>query len=208
MNYIKKVNKNIDFKLFMLFILSLPVYKLLNRPFGKIHSLFSFIDKWIPLVPAFILVYHSWMPFLLTNLFFFSRRDRKNFRLTLSHLFLSQWAAYITFLLFKTKVPRLAPSGNTVFENLIKFTYKIDKPYAAFPSIHAMTTFILIFSIFRSNWKLEYKAFSVFFSLLILASILLVKQHVFLDLLAGLLYAQLLYRPSLLFLQWMENKNK
>ena len=207
MNINKKLKNNIDFKLFLLFILSVPVYQLLNRPFGKFYNLFSSIDKRIPVVPSFILVYHSWMLFLLSNLVLFYRKDRKNFRLTLSHLFLGQWAAYITFAAFKTKVPRIPPIGNSFFENLIRFTYKIDNPYAAFPSIHAMTTFILIFSIIRSKLKLEYKAFSVFYSLLIIASTVLIGQHVFLDLLGGFVYTLVLYRPSYLFLHWMENKN-
>lgn len=206
MNVNKKPKNNFDIKLFLLFILSVPVYKLFNRPFGKVHNLFSSIDKLIPLVPSFILVYHSWMFFLLSNLFVFYRKDRKNYRLTLSHLFLGQWAAYITFAIFKTKVPRIPPAGNSFFESLVKFTYKIDNPYAAFPSIHTMTTFMFIFSVIRSKLKLEYKVFSVFYSLLIISSTVLVGQHVFLDIIAGFVYAVILYRPSYQFLHWMENK--
>lgn len=207
LNSNKKVKNNIDLKLFMFFVLSIPFYKLLNRPFGKIHNLFTPIDKKIPLLPAFILVYHSWMIFLLSNLFLLYPKNRKNFRWLLSHLFLGQWAAYITFILFKTKVPRNDPLGDSFFYNLIRLTYKVDRPYAAFPSIHAMTTFILIFSITTSTLKIKYKVFSIFYSLLIISSILLVRQHVFLDLLAGFVYACILYKPSYRFLLWMENKN-
>lgn len=203
---LSKIKNNLDFTLLALFLLSVPVFGLLNRPIGTVRDLHSYLDTLIPVVPPFIVVYHSWFPFLLYNLYRLYNKDRENFRILTSHLFIGQWAAYITFIFFQTDVTRAIDLGNSVFDKLVAFTYVIDNHYAGFPSVHALTTFALIITVIKSSQSLAYKTVAVFHSFLILASILLVKQHVFWDLPGGILYAALLYPLAKLFVREMEKK--
>lgn len=197
---------NIDFCLLLLFLASVPVFGLLNRPIGKVHDLHCWIDTLIPVVTPFILVYHSWFPFLLLNLYRLYRKDRGQFRRFASHLFLGQWAAYITFIFFQTDVTRALELGNSIFDKLVQLTYIVDNHYAGFPSVHALTTAALIINVVASKQSVPYKIFATFYGILIMASILLVKQHVFWDLPGGIVYALLLYPLTKVFVGELEKK--
>ena len=190
---LKELLKNPDVWLIVVFMLSVPVFGLLNRPIGKVWDIRIPLDDLIPVVPQFIVIYHTWFPFLLLNAFLLYRMNRVEYRKMMVHLVLGQWSAYATFLVFQTVVTRATNLGNSFFERVIALTYVIDNNYAGFPSVHALTTMILIMAVLRSKHKVGYKVFVVFYSCLILASILLVKQHVFWDLPAGLVYGLALY---------------
>lgn len=196
---LKALFKNPDFWLFAVYMLTVPIFGLLNRPIGRVWNLHIPLDDLIPLVPPFILIYHSWFPFLLANAFVLYRMNRVEYRKLMAHLILGQWAAYATFLVFQTVVTRASHLGNGFFERIISLTYGIDNTYAGFPSVHALTTMALIMAVLRSRHKPGYKPFAVLYSCLILVSILLVKQHVFWDLPAGLVYGLVLY-PLAVFL--------
>jgi hypothetical protein len=190
---IKALIKNPDFLLLLVFLINLPIFGLLNRPIGKVWDLYSPIDDLIPFVPAFILIYHLWFPFLLANAFAFYKFNRVEYRKLMAHFILGQWASYFTFLVFQTVVTRPSQLGSGFFNWAVSFTYNIDNNYAGFPSVHALTTMVLIMSVLRSKHKPGYKVFAILFCCLILASILLVKQHVFWDLPGGIVYALVLY---------------
>lgn len=197
---------NLDFCLLALFLLSVPVFGILNRPIGTVRDLHCYIDTIIPVVPPFILIYHSWFPFILFNLYRLYMKDRQNYRNFASHLFIGQWAAYITFIFFQTDVTRAIDLGNSIFDKLVALTYMIDNHYAGFPSVHALTTAALIINVLVSKQSWAYKVFASLYGVLIMASILLVKQHVFWDLPGGIVYAAFLYPLAKLFVKEMEKR--
>jgi len=196
-----KIVKNPDFLLLLIYILSLPLFGVLNRPIGTVHSLYASIDDTIPFVPQFILIYHSWFPLLMANAFALYKTQRAEYRKYMMHLIVGQFAAYITFIFFQTDVTRALDLGDSFFDKLVGLTYSIDNHFAGFPSVHALTTTALIMVVLRSKFKPVYKVFAIFYSLLILASILLVKQHVFWDLPAGIVYGVLTYPLAMLLLK-------
>lgn len=202
----KKILKNPDFLLLLIYILSLPLFGVLNRPIGTVRDLYVPIDDLIPFVPEFILIYHSWFPFLMANAFALYKTQRVEYRKYMMHLIVGQFAAYITFIFFQTDVTRALDLGDSFFEKIVALTFTIDNHYAGFPSVHALTTIALIMVVLRSKFKLGYKVFAIFYSLLILASILLVKQHVFWDLPAGIVYGVLTYPLAILLLRRIMQK--
>lgn len=202
----KKVKENIDLQLMLLYLLSLPLYHFLNRPIGQPRSLALSLDQMIPLIPGFIVIYASWMPFLLFYLSFFYRKDREVFRRMISHLLIGQWAGYLTFVLFSTEVPRAMGLESAFFERLLTLTYALDGPYAAFPSLHSLGCFVLIFHLWSAKLSRKIRLFGVFYALMIILSTLVIKQHVILDVALALVYTGLLYQPSLFFLRWMLSK--
>ncbi len=190
---IKALFKDPDFLLIFAYILILPGFGLLNRPIGTVRNLYAPIDDRIPFVPSFILIYHSWFPFLMMNAFAFYKHERSEYRKYILQLIIGQFAAYLTFIFFQTDVSRATNLGNSFFEKIISLTYKVDNHYNGFPSVHALTTTIVIIYVLRSGFKPVYKVLAVFYSVLIMASLLLVKQHAFWDLPAGIVYGFLTY---------------
>ena len=198
---LKRLFRNPDFLLLFVYILSLPIFGLLNRPIGTVRDIYAPIDDVIPFVPQFILIYHSWFPFLMANAFALYRTQRVEYRKYMMHLIVGQFAAYVTFIFFQTDVTRALNLGDSVFDKLVGLTYTVDNHYGGFPSVHALTTTALIMAVLRSKFKPVYKVFAVFYALLILASILLVKQHVFWDLPGGIVYGILVYPLAMILLK-------
>ena len=97
----------------------------------------------------------------------------------------------ICFVIFPATMerPDVVPDGP--FTSIIYLIYTIDKPINLFPSIHCMLTWLDMRTALRFRRVPSFFAiFSVPFSLLVIASTLFVKQHVFVDTLAGILCAE------------------
>lgn len=193
----------------LLFLVLSPIMELLNRPFSKVYVLATTLDEMIPFVPAFVLTYHSWMPSLILTavLFFFlalraeaSEQQELPFWKSKSYhfyrdyclaLIAGQGLAHLTFPFFQTYVPRHVftnpPSG--LLERLVAQTYTVDNPYCGFPSIHVLSCCLAIYFIAKSPLPPLYKFLISGHFIAIIASTLLIKQHVFWDLPGGLLYA-------------------
>lgn len=201
MKRMKNLFKNKDFLLILIYLLSLPIFGLLNRPIGIVRNLYSPVDDVIPYVPQFILIYHSWFPFLMANAYALYKTQRIEYRKYMMHLIVGQFAAYLTFIVFQTDVTRAIHLGDSVFDKLVALTYHVDNHYAGFPSVHALTTMVLIMTVLRSKFKTGYKVFAIFYSVLILGSILLVKQHVFWDLPSGIVYGVITFPLAMVILK-------
>ncbi|NLY09156.1 MAG: phosphatase PAP2 family protein [Tissierellia bacterium] len=197
---IRKVLNDPNLVLILVFLINVPIFGLLNKPIGNVRDLYCFIDEIIPVIPPFILIYHSWFFFLLLNIFLLYKKNVREYRNLMANLIVGQWAAYLTFIFFQTNVTRASNLGNAVFDKLISTTYFIDNHYAGFPSVHALTTTALLMALWRSNHTKTYKLLASIYCILILASILLVKQHVFWDLPGGIIYAVALYPIFLILL--------
>ncbi|MDO5734588.1 MAG: phosphatase PAP2 family protein [Eubacteriales bacterium] len=191
------------------FALFSPIMGLVNRPFGTVRNLASIVDSWIPFRAEFILTYHSWMPSLvILGLAFYyqavkplaspaslaavqSSKDYQLYRDFCLCLLLGQALAHFSFPFFQTAVPRYqfseAPQG--LFEFLVAKTYAVDNQYCGFPSIHMLTSLLAIYFVFKSQFKTWVKALVAIHFSLIIASTMLVKQHVFWDFPGGFIYA-------------------
>ncbi|MDO5738335.1 MAG: phosphatase PAP2 family protein [Eubacteriales bacterium] len=192
------------------FLAASPIMEALNHPIGQVRDLAINLDDLIPFVPQFVLIYHSWMPSLLLLavgfLLFAIKKNEKsgNLRQSADILFYRRYClalifgqayAHLTFPFFQTFVTRhpFDQAPVNIFEQLVSLTYKVDNPYCGFPSIHVLTSCLAIFFVMRSSFKKIYRYLIALHFSLIIASTLLIKQHVFWDLPGGLLYAILGY---------------
>lgn len=177
----------------LLTLLSMPfisyIYQFFNRPIGNVRNLTLPVDGLIPLIPQFILIYHLWYLFIIFNIGYLLLRDRDEFLRAILSINLGNILAYLTFFFFQSKVPRPENIGTGVFEDIVRFTYTIDQPYNGFPSIHVLTTTVMMIALARMDIRKSYKYGSLVFGLLIILSTVFVKQHVFVDILGGLVYA-------------------
>lgn len=93
-------------------------------------------------------------------------------------------------------VPRPTVTGDSFLEVWLRMTHAVDDQFAGFPSCHVMTTTALILGVNTSSQRGKIKALVTAYGLLIIATTVLVKQHVFLDIPGGILYATI---PFLFF---------
>jgi membrane-associated phospholipid phosphatase len=182
----------------LLWILLIPLlnicYMVLNHEGARVYNLMTDIDAQIPFVPAFIIPYLSWYPFIIMMLIVILANSRGTYYRTLIALCLGLIASYIIYYFYQTTVPRPPITGQGILYSLVRFTYNTDNPFNCFPSIHVLTTYLV--------WKgaLECKGlniimrfFTSFMFVAIVLSTLFVKQHYLLDIAAAILIAEVLY---------------
>ncbi len=151
------------------------------------------IDRMIPFVPCFILVYYmafaQWFNYFLQVSF--GKRELRD------RYFGGDIAAKIViffiFMIWPLAVSRPAvESGDDFWHWMLSFTFNIDNPLGAFPSIHCFYSWMA----FRYSFEAEPRErkwiswLQLLFTLLVFASTVLVKQHYFIDILGGVVFAE------------------
>lgn len=101
---------------------------------------------------------------------------------------------YSVYYLFQTTVPRPEVNSKGLISSMVQFIYATDQPYNCFPSIHVLSSYIIIKAVMQCRQvSKQFKIFIVIFCWFIIASTLFVKQHVLLDVAGGILLTELLY---------------
>ena len=157
------------------------------------HTIFTPIDSLIPFVPEFIIIYWiayvQWCACYIT----LSRDSRRLCYSILSAEIAAKLICMIIFIIYPTTMQRADITGNDLFSFFTKLTYSFDAPDNLFPSIHCMESWLC----FRGTMKMKHKYKKMFcitsliFSLLVFASTVFVKQHLFLDIFGGVAAAEL-----------------
>ncbi|QMV40866.1 phosphatase PAP2 family protein [Cohnella cholangitidis] len=176
----------------LLGLLAVPVinffYVMQNHPGGNVLSLVTEVDRSTPFISEFAAPYMLWYPFLFLVFFLVLRQDKiKYYRLLLA-LCIGLLLSNLVYLFFQTTVPRPEVESTGFFNHLVAIVYANDEPYNCFPSIHVLSSTLMIFGLqsLRWRWRIPLAAFAM----LIIASTLFIKQHVIADLLAGMLLAK------------------
>lgn len=180
----------------LLALLAIPainvVYVLQNqRPGGHIRSLETEVDRQLPFIPEFALPYAIWYPFLFIVFVLILRKDKREYYRTLLAMCFGLLLSNLVFFLFQTTVTRPEVEPDGFFHRLIAFVYVNDQPYNCFPSVHVMTTALMVYGSRALGWGAKIPIAIV--AAAIIASTVFIKQHVIADVLGGLLAAQLVY---------------
>ena len=178
--------------------LSIPLisitYPILNQSRGITNSVFTFVDKFIPFNKFFILPYVSWYIFIAVFSAILCVVDRERFLKLLITLNIGMITCYIIYYFYPTYVPRPMITGTDFFSNLILNLYKVDKPYNCFPSIHVLNSVLIALYIYESEKVNKWiKAICIIMSASIILSTMFIKQHYFADVIAGIIFACILY---------------
>jgi membrane-associated phospholipid phosphatase len=147
------------------------------------------LDRRLPLLPAWAIVYGAAYLFLIVLPVLVVREREHVRRMYLAYLV--AWAvAYVCFLLLPTPAPRPAEvvgQGFAVWG--LRFLYSADPPWNCFPSLHVAHSVVSALSCYRVHRTLGSAA--LLCALLVAVSVLLSKQHYVLDVIAGMLLALL-----------------
>ncbi len=149
------------------------------------------LDDKIPLVPEFIVVYilayAQWVLVLLLA----SREGRDFYHRAASAELLGKLMAIPFFLFLPTRMLRPVIHGSGIFEELTKLIYFFDAPDNLFPSLHCMDSwFCLRLMVPMKKVPGWAKWVNGVFTLLVIASVVLVKQHLFVDIFGGIAVAE------------------
>ncbi|HDR7616017.1 phosphatase PAP2 family protein [Bacillus mycoides] len=189
-----KLSSLLPLSYILLLVLVSPLYDVLNKSTVHAVDVTTVVDDWIPFVKAFIIPYLLWFPYLYGALIYYCFADRKQYYVTLSSVILGKLACFSIYFFWQTTVPRPTVVGTDVFSELVRYIYSIDQPVNCFPSIHVLTTFVIMLAAFkrREQHTLEYYILT-FFGTLIILSTLFTKQHAFVDAISGMTLASVLY---------------
>jgi membrane-associated phospholipid phosphatase len=182
----------------LLWLLCIPVlnvfYGILNREGPHVRSLMTGLDEAIPFVSVFIVPYLIWYPFMIGMFVYLFKKSSAVYYRALIQLCIGLVVCYITYYLYQTVVSRPIITDQVPLHQLVSFVYSSDQPFNCFPSIHVMTTYVILkhtspyidvkrfvrLGIHLTGWS-------------IIVSTVFVKQHVVLDIAGAILLVECMY---------------
>lgn len=153
------------------------------------------IDDHIPLVTWMIVFYVFSYVFWVVGFVIIGRENKETCYEMLSGEMIAKAMCLVFFFAMPTEMVDW-PSGqfeiNNVFDWGTQFIYDMDEPNNLFPSIHCLESWVVTRGAFRCKKPHKwYRVYCVVIMLGIFASTVLVRQHVVVDIVGGILVAEL-----------------
>ena len=162
------------------------------EPYRSLHFVSTRLDQMIPRVPFFVLIYVLAYVQWAVGLIVIGRDSPEHCRRVLSGDLISMALVLAFFLIWPTTMNRPPISGRDIFSRLLAWIYAADTPTNLFPSPHCLQSWLC----FRGAIGLRrmpkaYTWAQLIFALLVFASVLFTKQHIWPDILGGVAFAEL-----------------
>jgi membrane-associated phospholipid phosphatase len=168
-------------------LLAILSYQVLNR-IGRDYliDISTEFDQAMPLVPAFVIPYLSFIPIVFVFVPAMALRSSLVFRSYTLSVFVAQMILNVLYVLVPATVLRPTIESNDIFSTLLRdMVWQLDEPVNTFPSNHVTLSVIAILTLASLKlgrwWVLPLQLWLG----LVCISTLLVYQHVVLDLIAG-----------------------
>ena len=196
--------------LLMLFwCIDLPCYFLIQLIVKDYTVISCPLDYQIPFIESFSVFYVLWFPFYMGTLVYMMLYDPPVFRRGMYMFMLIFTITKFIFIFLPNGVdlrPDPMPRDN-VFTRLVLFLYGKDRSMNCCPSEHALGAVIAMIMILYSEKtsKISVRVISVILTILICLSILFIKQHSVLDILAAVPFTAVGW---LLFFRKKRGKNR
>lgn len=171
-----------------LYFLSIAIcfllYPTLNQERQVTHILKLPIDNWMPFLPVFSIFYFLYIPFLLVTLIYFIFFN-KNFNHAGFSFIFCLVTAFLFYIFFQTSIARPNIIETDIFSRTVSFIYANDRPYSCFPSLHVSLSILSFLHWLRSFPKVKFTM--GIFTILIILSTVLIKQHYAPDIIGGII---------------------
>lgn len=196
MKFIKKIEKKPLLISIGLVAFQSILFFLLRPIQGTPHLIGNFIDDKIPFIKYFIIPYYIWFILIFAVPYYLYKKDKDLLSKYIISYVVCAIVATIIFTVYPSIVtrPDYLPNNNLI-NIMVNIIYFIDNPpINCFPSMHCAVSmlFILTISTYK-NTPLKYRLLITFISILIMASTLYTKQHVFIDMVSGNIIMILIY---------------
>ena len=155
------------------------------------HNIETGVDRSIPFVPEFLVIYFGCYVFWAVNYILIARQDRRSVYQFFTGDFISRCVCLVSFLAFPTTNTRPLITGSGLWNQAALWLYSIDAADNLFPSIHCLVSWFCYLGIRgRKEIPRWYQRMSMVIAVLVFASTLLTKQHVIVDVAGGILLAE------------------
>ena len=155
------------------------------------HNIETGVDRSIPFVPEFLVIYFGCYVFWAVNYILIARQDRRSVYQLFTGDFISRCVCLVSFLAFPTTNTRPLITGSGLWNQAALWLYAIDAADNLFPSIHCLVSWFCYLGIRgRKEIPRWYQSVSMVIAILVFASTLLTKQHVIVDVAGGILLAE------------------
>ena len=152
------------------------------------------IDSMIPVLSWTILIYWGGTVFWAVNYSLGAyHKSNGRSRMIMAHV-IGEAVCFLAFVLLPTTMSRPEITGTTLFDQMLRLTYRLDRPDNLLPSIHCFESWLCWVEA-RKNPRIPgwYQHLSLFMAMAICVSTLTVKQHVLVDAVAGIALAEISY---------------
>lgn len=150
------------------------------------------LDSYIPFVSSFVVIYVLSYVLWIIGFLVFAKESRSLCNEFFAAEFVCKTICLLCFVIIPTTMTRAnVPSGG-VLNWLTNVVYSLDQPNNLFPSIHCMESWICFRGALRCK-KVHPMYSKVWFvlAILICMSTVFVKQHVFVDIIGGIVVAEI-----------------
>ncbi len=168
-------------------------------------SLETPLDRAIPFVAPFVLFYVLAFVQWVLNYIFIAREGKEVCYQFAFGDIIAKIICFFFFLFLPTTLARPDVPETGLCNQLVRFIYQMDAPVNLFPSIHCLESWCCIHAALRLK-KLPrwYLGVTIVMSLGVFASTLFIKQHVIVDVFAGIAVFEIGYY----FAGWLLSKKK
>jgi membrane-associated phospholipid phosphatase len=159
---------------------------------SKHYDLSIFIDEILPFIPFFVLFYILAYVQWGMNYVVHSRIGKEQFYHIVTADIIAKLLCMICFILLPTEITRPQVPEGGIWNFLTKLIYSLDTPRNLFPSIHCLESWIA----FRAALMMKgaprwYAPLQLFVSAMVFLSTVFIKQHFFVDIIAGILAVEI-----------------
>ena len=160
----------------------------------KHYDFTSFLDRKIPFVPEWSIIYLGCYLFWGVNYILVARQEKESWFRFATADYLSRIVCAFFFIVLPTTNVRPAVVGDGLPQLLMRFVYQMDDASNLFPSIHCLVSWFCFIGIRgKREIPLWYRIFSCVMAFLVFASTLFTKQHFIIDVFAGVILAEVCY---------------
>ena len=158
------------------------------------HNIETGLDRSLPFVPQFLVVYFGCYIFWAVNYILIARQERHRVYQFFTGDFLSRCICLVFFLVYPTTNTRPVITDAGLWNQAALWLYSVDAADNLFPSIHCLVSWFCYLGI-RGNQKVPvwYQRVSMVIAVLVFVSTLLTKQHVIADVAGGVILAELCF---------------
>ena len=148
------------------------------------------IDTLIPVIPFFVVIYLLCFAEWVIGYILIGRESKEYCFYYVSADIIAKLICLVFFIVMPSTNVR-PELGSDIFSWILALIYKIDAPVNLFPSIHCLESWL----VFRASIKMQkvprlYKVFTFVFAILTFLSVVFTKQHVFIDIIGGILVVE------------------
>lgn len=166
-------------------------------PYEACYPVHCALDDWIPFCEYFAIPYVGWYALIAGSLLYFALYNPKNFENMSKYIIVTQLIAMTIYIIFPNRQD-LRPeyfANENVFTAIMGWLYTIDTSTNVCPSLHVAYSLGIASTWLREETAAKWLKISiVIFCVLVCMSVVFVKQHSVIDIVAAI--------PLCMFAEW------